>query len=179
MDNREAKFILSAYRPGGQDASDSRLSEALEQARRDPMLEGWFRDSIAFDAAMTEKVRGIDVPSDLRENILAGVKVSRVPHWKNRLRKWTIAAALILGATLGSLIWHSARPGHLAGWQNAALGVTSGNSRALMRNRTTRASFSPGCARTMRRPRKNCQIISLNCQVSAAKHSCGMGIRSR
>jgi hypothetical protein len=125
MDNREAKFILNAYRPAGQDASDSRFSEALEQARRDPILEGWFRDSIAFDAAMTEKVRGIDVPSDLRENILAGVKVSRVPHWKNRLRKWTIAAALILGATLGSLIWHSARPGHLAGWQNAALGVIS------------------------------------------------------
>jgi len=125
MDNREAKFILSAYRPGGQDASDSRFSEALEQARRDPMLEQWLRDSVTFDAAITERLSAVEPPPDLRENILAGVKVSRVPHWKNRLRKWTIAAALILGATLGSLIWHSARPGHLAGWQNAALGVIS------------------------------------------------------
>jgi len=125
MDNREAKFILSAYRPGDQDASDSRFSEALEQARRDPMLEQWLRDSVTFDAAITERLSAVEPPPDLRENILAGVKVSRVPHWKNRLRKWTIAAALILGATLGSLIWHSARPGHLAGWQNAALGVIS------------------------------------------------------
>jgi len=132
MDNREAKFILSAYRPGGQDASDSRFSEALEQARRDPILEGWFRDSIAFDAAMTEKVRGIDVPSDLRENILAGVKVSRPMRWSKRF-KWAIAGAMILGATLGSLIWHNARSAHLAGWQNAALEVIS----SLVRNETS------------------------------------------
>ncbi|PYL18378.1 MAG: hypothetical protein DMF41_12370 [Verrucomicrobia bacterium] len=133
MDNREAKFILSAYRPGGQDASDSRFSEALEQARRDPMLEQWLRDSVTFDAAITERLSAVEPPPDLRENILAGVKVSRVPHWKNRLRKWTIAAALILGATLGSLIWHNARPAHLAGWQNAALEVIS----SLVRNETS------------------------------------------
>jgi hypothetical protein len=39
MDNREAKFVLSAYGPGGQDAGDARFAEALEQVRRDPMLE--------------------------------------------------------------------------------------------------------------------------------------------
>ena len=33
MDNREAKFILGAYRPNGQDAGHPRFSEALEQAR--------------------------------------------------------------------------------------------------------------------------------------------------
>jgi hypothetical protein len=133
MDNREAKFILSAYRPGGQDASDPRFSEALEQTRRDPMLECWVRDSVAFDAAITERLSAAEPPPDLRENILAGVKVSQVPHWKNRLRKWTIAAALILSATLGSLIWHSTWPSHLAGWQNAALDVIS----SLVRNETS------------------------------------------
>ena len=64
MDNQEAKFILSAYRPGGQDASDPRFAEALEQARRDPVLERWFSESIAFDAAMTEKLGAIAVPND-------------------------------------------------------------------------------------------------------------------
>jgi len=77
MDNREAKFILGAYRPNGQDAGDPRFSEALEQARRDPILERWFLDSLAFDAAITEKLRATEVPPGLRESILAGVKVSR------------------------------------------------------------------------------------------------------
>ena len=66
MDNREAKFILNAYRPNGQDADDPRFSEALEQVRRDPMLERWFSESIAFDTVMTEKLRAIEVPPDLR-----------------------------------------------------------------------------------------------------------------
>ncbi len=74
MDNREAKFLLSAYRPSGQDADDPCFAEALEQARRDPVLERCFNESIAFDATMTEKLRAVEVPPDLRENILAGVK---------------------------------------------------------------------------------------------------------
>ena len=104
MDNQEAKFILSAYRTAGQDANDPRFAEALAQARRDPILEHWFQESAAFDVAMPEKLSVVPVPSDLREGILAGVKVSRVPSWENRLRKWAIAAAVILSATLGGLI---------------------------------------------------------------------------
>jgi len=46
MDSGEAKFILSAYRPEGQDASDPRFAEALEQVRRDPILQRWFEDSV-------------------------------------------------------------------------------------------------------------------------------------
>ncbi len=123
MDNREAKFILNAYRPGGQDASDPRFAEALEQARRDRILERWFSESIEFDTAMTEKLRAIEVPPDLRETILAGVKVSR--PLRSPFIKWAIAAALISMAILGSLIWHETRPAHLAGWQNQALDVVS------------------------------------------------------
>jgi hypothetical protein len=130
MDNREAKFILSGYRPGGQDASDPRFAEALEQARRDPVLERWFQESVEFDAAITETVCAIPTPSDLRENILAGVKVSRLSRWKNRLTKWAIAAALILSTALGSLIWHNTRPARLVGWQTRALDVIS----SLVRN---------------------------------------------
>ncbi len=133
MDNREAKFILSVYRPDGQDASDRRFAEALNQVRRDPMLERWFGASVAFDAAIAEKLRVIEAPPDLRENILAGVKVSRVSRWKNQLAKWAIAAALILSAALGSLIWHNTRPAPLAGWQTQALDVIS----SLVRNESS------------------------------------------
>ena len=125
MDNREARFILNAYRPGGQDASDPRFAEALEQARRDPVLERWFSESLEFDTAMTEKLWAIEVPPDLRENILAGVKVSRPLRWSKPFVNWAVAAALISMAILGSLIWHETRPRHLAGWQNEALGVIS------------------------------------------------------
>jgi hypothetical protein len=133
MDNREAKFILNAYRPGGQDASDPRFAEALEQARRDPVLERWFTESSAFDTAMTEKLRAVEVPPDLRENILAGVKVSRPLRWSQPFIKWAIAAALISMAILGSLIWRNTRPAHLAGWQTEALEVLS----SLVRNESS------------------------------------------
>src|SRR5262249_23608223 len=92
MDNREAKFILNAYRPGGRDASDPRFSEALEQARRDPILQRWFDETVAFDTAIIDKLSAAPVPSDLRESILAGVKVSRVPRWKNRFGQFAVAA---------------------------------------------------------------------------------------
>jgi hypothetical protein len=121
MDNREAKFILNAYRPGGQDAHDPRFAEALEQVRRDPILQRWFDESVAFDAAMTEKLFAIPVPSDLRESILTGVKVTRALHRKNRWRKWAIAAGVVLSTALGVLIWHNTRPVPVAGWQVQAL----------------------------------------------------------
>jgi hypothetical protein len=121
MDNREAKFILNAYRPSGQDANDARFVEALEQARRDPILQHWFDESIAFDAAMTEKLSMTPVPSGLRESILVGAKITSAPHWKNRWRKWAIAGALVLSATLGVVIWHNTRPAPVAGWQLQAL----------------------------------------------------------
>ncbi len=133
MDNREAKFILNAYRPGGQDASDPRFAEPLEQARRDPVLARWFGESIAFDAAMTEKSRAIKVPPDLRESILAGAKVSCPSRWSKPFIKWAIAAALIAMAILGSFIWRETRPAHLAGWQSQALDVVS----SLVRNESS------------------------------------------
>jgi hypothetical protein len=124
MDNREAKFILNAYRPGGEDANDPRFAEALGQVRRDPILQHWFDESVGFDAAMTNKLATTPVPSDLRESILTGVKVTRpesIRGRKNRWRKWAIAAAVVLSATLGVLIWHNTRPAPVAGWQLQAL----------------------------------------------------------
>jgi hypothetical protein len=172
MDNREAKFILNAYRPGGQDASDPRFAEALEQARRDPVLERWFSESIAFDTAMTEKLRATEVPPDLRENILAGVKVSR--PLRSPFIKWAIAAALVSMAIVGSLIWHGPRKhSGLAGWQNQALDVVS----SLVRNESSfdvqshnsgellawlRANHAPA-AQTL--PQELAKLESLGCKT--------------
>ena len=121
MDNQEAKFILSAYRPNGQDANDPRFAEALEQARRDPMLAQWFHESIAFDAAMTEKLWAIEVPHDLRDSILAGAKVSRPLRWTNPLLRWAIAAAVLVAAIVGSLTLRETSKPRLSGWQSQGL----------------------------------------------------------
>ncbi|HME87897.1 MAG TPA: hypothetical protein VKE30_01645 [Chthoniobacterales bacterium] len=123
MDNREAKFLLSAYRPNGQDVNDPRFAEALAQARRDPILERWFRESIEFDAAITKKLSSVPVPSDLPENILAGAKISRPSQAV--LLKWAIAAGFILIALVGSIVLRQVTKPRLAGWQEEGLRTIS------------------------------------------------------
>jgi len=125
MDNREAQFVLSAYRPGGQDAASPQFTEALAQARRDPSLQRWFNESSAFDRAVTEKLCAVEAPAGLREGILVGGKVSHRSSWTKPLLKWSIAAALVLAAIAGSwVLRESARP-RLVGWQTNALGQIS------------------------------------------------------
>lgn len=63
MNNDEAKFILSAYRPSGRDANDARFTEALNQAKQDPALREWLAQSQALDAVVMKKLSGIVPPS--------------------------------------------------------------------------------------------------------------------
>ncbi|MDB4745982.1 hypothetical protein OAG52_02205 [Verrucomicrobia bacterium] len=72
MTNEEAKFILSAYRPNGCDASDPAMAEALEQVARDPELGDWFREELAMDRVISKKLTEVSVPDGLRGNILTG-----------------------------------------------------------------------------------------------------------
>lgn len=77
MTNHEAKFILSAYRPGGQDACEPMFEEALEQVRRDPELAAWFREERRFDESVSAAlVQAVPIPSDLLSRIQAGGRVS-------------------------------------------------------------------------------------------------------
>jgi hypothetical protein len=124
MNNHEAQFVLNAYRPNGQDAADPQFSDALAQARRDPVLQRWFDDSIAFDKAITEKLCAVEVPAGLRESILAGGKVSRPSAWMRPSHKLAIAAAILLFAVAGSVIHEISKP-RLAGWQTEGLDVIS------------------------------------------------------
>jgi uncharacterized membrane protein YbaN (DUF454 family) len=106
MNNQEAKLILQAYRPGGQDASDPLFAEALEQCRRDPELQKWFAEESALDSHIQSKLqKAITIPSDLRANLLAQRKIVRPTIWW-RQPVWAMAAAasLVLLATL-AVIW--------------------------------------------------------------------------
>lgn len=76
MSNNEAKFILTAYRPGGRDADDPAMAKALAQAKSDPSLGAWFAREQAHDRAMAAKLREIAPPAGLREAILTGARMS-------------------------------------------------------------------------------------------------------
>ena len=74
MNNKEAKFILQTYRPGGQDADDPKFAEALLRAQRDPELGKWFEEERAMDKAISKKLKSIEIPLELREQINAGLR---------------------------------------------------------------------------------------------------------
>lgn len=101
MNNDEAKFILAAYRPGGQDATDPLFAEPLSQARRDPDLKVWFKSQLAFDSAVAARLREVQPPAGLRDLILAGVRVSRRERtWPRRWHWFAAAAMLAIGLSV-------------------------------------------------------------------------------
>lgn len=110
MTNNEAKFILNAYRPNGADAGDAAFKEALEQAKRDPALAGWFAREQAHDAAVAAKVRDIAPPAGLREAILAGARMGGDTSAK-RTTNWTrpmwmaMAAGVAVLLTVSATLW--------------------------------------------------------------------------
>lgn len=119
MNSQEAKLILSAYRPGGHDAADPRLQEALAQAQRDPELAAWFARERRIDAALGEKLREqAQPPPQLKAAILAATHLAR-PAPRFQRRAWiTAAAALLVGAlTLVALYAPNSGGGEFAAFQ--------------------------------------------------------------
>jgi hypothetical protein len=101
MSNDEAKFLLTAYRPGGHDAHDAALASALAQAERDPALRQWFEREQAHGAAVAAKLREIVPPAELRAAILAGAKASQPrgtgrPRWRRPLWLGVAASTVLL-----------------------------------------------------------------------------------
>ena len=120
MNTTEAKFILQARRPDGQDDTEPRFAEALEQARRDPALAGWLAREQSFDAAVAEQLRSVQPPAGLREAILAGARMSRpTPFWR---RPQVLALAACVTIVIGlAAAWPVLRPS--VDTEQLALGV--------------------------------------------------------
>ncbi len=121
--NDQSKLILSAYRPGGQDANDPAFALPLAQAERDPHLREWLGESQSFDRAVSDRLRSVPVPSDLRATILAGGKLSRPGSWWNRPKFWAVAAVLAVLAALPAILMNGPS---LAPWQTRSLAVLTG-----------------------------------------------------
>lgn len=112
MDNERAKIILSAYRPGGADAHDPLIREALEQARLDPELGRWFADQQTFDGWMGKAVKSVQPPPHLKAAILVAAQTAqkvREAEARTPRRRWinpswmalvSVVAVLLGGAFL-------------------------------------------------------------------------------
>lgn len=70
MDKEQARFILQSFRPDGADAKDPDFAEALAVAAEDRELGDWLAAERAQDAAFAAALNALEIPDDLRENIL-------------------------------------------------------------------------------------------------------------
>ena len=98
MDNKQAKLILSVYRPNGQDAADAFFEEALKQAQADPALEAWFTEQQRFDQRVAQALAGVRPPQDGKGVVEAGVRASQ----RRRRFVWPLMMAASLALLIGT-----------------------------------------------------------------------------
>jgi hypothetical protein len=94
MNREEAQFILHAYRANGEDAHDPQFEEALVLVRHDPELTRWFAREKALDAAIAGRIHSVQLPPDLRTQLLLARKVIHPRPWW-RKPEWIAAAAIV------------------------------------------------------------------------------------
>lgn len=101
MNNQEAKLILGACRPRGQDAADPRAQAALEQAGRDPELAAWYAREGRLDASLGGKLREqCRPPAELKATLLAATRLARPIPWFRQPVWITTLAAMLVGAVV-------------------------------------------------------------------------------
>lgn len=106
MNHLEAKLILQAYRPSGEDAADPFFREALEQVERDPELKKWFASEMAWEPVIQSRLEAaVPIPRNLKANLLALEKLERpVPWWLNLVRLTAATAVVALAIFAGFLL---------------------------------------------------------------------------
>jgi hypothetical protein len=77
MDKEQARFILRSFRPDGADAGDQDFAEALRLALENRELGEWLASERAFDASFAKALGSVDLPENLREDIMACLAVER------------------------------------------------------------------------------------------------------
>ena len=93
MDGRQAREILSLYRPGSTVSPDPAMAEALDLVRRDPDLAAWFGLHCAAQTPAPAHLRDLPVPEALKHPVAAE------PAAKRR-RMGSRHSALLLAATV-------------------------------------------------------------------------------
>lgn len=110
MDSRQAREVLSGYRPGVDDASDPRIAEALRQLEHDIELAHWFEQLQHADDVIRRQLREMPVPTGLKQQILVARKVTRADFGSRKPVLIAAAAAVVVGLGVVSL-WFFQRSG--------------------------------------------------------------------
>lgn len=122
MTREEAKQALLLYRPGTADADDPEVAEAITFARADAELAEWFEHHCAFQKKVREEMRSIQAPPWLKNRILLGDGIVRMPTptpiYRRPALLWLAAAvaAVVLVCTFLLAPWRGA-PNVLANFQ--------------------------------------------------------------
>jgi hypothetical protein len=108
MNDIEAKLILCACRPDGQDQHDPSVKEALDLAEHDPALAAWLAREQTLDASLCSKLSEVKIPATLKAEILAGARVVKPQTlWKDLRTVLSAAAAVALAAIM---VWSKEAP---------------------------------------------------------------------
>lgn len=118
MNSEEAKFILQAYRHNERDAEDPQIARALAQARRDPELEAWLVEDARLHRLVSDRLKSISVPAQLKAQILAGGKIARAPRWWQRPIGLAAAAALVIFCSLAAVVLVDRQPRDFAAFRS-------------------------------------------------------------
>ena len=77
MDKDQARFILRSFRPDGADVGDPDFAEALMLAMENRELGEWLAAERAFDAQFANALGAVDLPENLRDDIIACLAAER------------------------------------------------------------------------------------------------------
>jgi hypothetical protein len=103
VDSRQAREILSVYRPGSADAADPQMAEALDQVKLDPELAAWFHEHCAVYTAIRAKLKAVPVPPGLKRQIIVGqADHARIIPLPAPAKILLAAAAVVL---LTTIVW--------------------------------------------------------------------------
>lgn len=108
MNSQEARLILCACRPDGQDQDDPAMKKAMDRAEQDAQLASWLSREQTLDAALSAKLCSVKVPDSLKDEILAGARVMKPVLLRRRISQWaTVAASVALAA---AVVWNLEAP---------------------------------------------------------------------
>ena len=77
MDKEQARFILHSFRPDGADVDDPDFAKALQCAMENRELGEWLAHERAFDATFANALSSIDLPENLRADIIGCLAAER------------------------------------------------------------------------------------------------------
>jgi hypothetical protein len=111
MDCRHARLLLDFTRPRGTELEPTE-TEALETHLADcPECGAQARAERRFDEHLSRAVRDVPVPDGLRDRLVGRLSAARDAWYRRRLFRaaGVLAAAVLLAAVGGLLIWHESR----------------------------------------------------------------------